>query len=156
MGKNISAGILLYRLVSGELELLIAHPGGPFWAHRDRGSWSLPKGIVEAGEDPQRAARREFTEEIGFDPGESEIELGEVKQRSGKTVVAWAIKGDFDPSDLDSHILEIEYPWRSGRLIQFPEIDRVMWAKPRVAAEKLNSAQAVFVERLANELSQGS
>lgn len=156
MAKTISAGILLYRLADGALELLIAHPGGPFWAKRDKGSWSLPKGIVEDGEGAERAARREFTEEIGFDPGEPEIELGEVKLKSGKRVVAWAIEGDFDPVDLDSHILEIEYPWRSGRLIQFPEIDRVMWATPQVAAVKLNSAQAAFVERLVDKLDLGS
>lgn len=135
--------------------MLIAHPGGPFWAKRDEGAWSIPKGIVEHGEEPLATARREFLEEIGADPGAPDLELGTVKQRSGKTVMAWAIEGDFDPADLDSHILEIEFPWRSGRLIEIPEIDRVMWAKPQVAAKKLNPAQVEFVERLARELGFG-
>jgi len=145
----------MYRTARGDLEVLIAHPGGPFWERRDSGAWSIPKGIVEDGEDPMGAARREFTEEIGTDPGEPLTELGSVKQKSGKTVHVWAVKGDFDPADLDSHILEIEYPWRSGRFVRFPEIDRVLWASPEVARKKLNSAQAAFVERLEAHLELG-
>lgn len=156
MAGTISAGIMLYRIADGTLEVLIAHPGGPFWARKDAGAWSIPKGIVEEGEDPRDTARREFIEEIGLDPGEAEIDLGEVKLRSGKTVVAWAVAGDFEPGDLDSHILEIEHPRGSGRKIRFPEIDRVMWAKPKVAGEKLNPAQVPLVERLLARVGSGT
>jgi len=149
-----SAGILLYRR-GDEIEVLIAHPGGPYWAHKDSGSWSIPKGIVEPGEHPKATARREFIEEIGLDPGEPDIELGEVRMRSGKIVVAWAIEGDFDPADLDSDEIEVEFPWRSGRKIRFPEIDRVMWAKPQVARKKLNPAQGALVDRLVQSLGLG-
>ena len=156
MAKTTSAGILLYRAIGGGVEVLIAHPGGPYWARKDNGAWSIPKGIVEIGEDPKVTARREFIEEIGPDPGEPGLELGHVKMRGGKTVVAWAIEGDFDPADLDSNEIEIEYPWRSGRKIQFPEIDRVMWAAPQVARKKLNPAQGAFVDRLIETLGIGT
>ena len=150
-----SAGIVLYRLIDADVELLIAHPGGPYWAKKDNGAWSIPKGIVEPGEDPKSTARREFIEEIGPDPGEPRIELGAVKMRGGKVVVAWAVEGDFDPDELDSDEVEIEFPWRSGRKIRFPEIDRVMWAKPQVARKKLNPAQGALVDRLIETLGLG-
>lgn len=152
--NSTSAGIVLYRSAESGLEVLIAHPGGPFWAKRDLGAWSFPKGIIEDGETPLEAARREFAEEIGFAPDGEAIELASITQKSGKTVLAWAIEGDFDPADLDSHILEIEYPWRSGRKIRFPEIDRVMWAGPAIAGAKLNPAQVEFVERLLTALDE--
>lgn len=155
MAKTISAGILLYRTSGDGIEVLIAHPGGPYWAKKDNGAWSIPKGIVEDGEDPVACARREFAEEIGIDPGEPTVDLGEVKMRGGKTVTAWALEADFDPAHLDSNVIEIEFPWKSGRKIQFPEIDRVMWAKPQVAMKKLNAAQGEFVARLQAQLDAG-
>jgi len=149
-----SAGILLFRSSGDQIEFLIAHPGGPFWARRDDGAWSIPKGIIEQGEDPRATARREFIEEIGIDPGNDLISLGEVTQKSGKVVLAWGAEGDFDPSRLDSDEIEIEYPRGSGRLVRFPEIDRVIWAGAQVAKTKLNPAQADFIDRLTAELSE--
>lgn len=150
-----SAGILLYRGDGDSLEVLIAHPGGPFWAQRDAGAWTIPKGLIEEGESPQVAARREFVEEIGFDPGEFLIDLGTVTLKSRKVIHAWAAAGDFDPADLDSDILEIDYPRGSGRKVRFPEIDRVIWAKPGLAREKLNPAQVDLVDRLLANRSLG-
>lgn len=152
MSGAISAGILLYRGAGSDLEVLIAHPGGPFWAHRDAGAWSIPKGLVEDGESPQSAARREFIEEIGLDPGDNLVELGSVTLKGGKVVHAWATSGEFDPANLDSDVIEIEHPRGSGRKIRFPEIDRVMWARPGVAREKLNPAQVDLVDRLVTRL----
>lgn len=153
---KISAGLIMFRRRDEAVEVLIAHPGGPYWAKRDNGAWSIPKGIVEDGEDPRVTARREFMEEIGPDPGDPDISLGEVTMRSGKIVLAWAVEGDFDPAELDSDEIEIEFPWKSGRKIRFPEIDRVMWAKPQVAREKLNPAQGALVDRLLATLGLGS
>lgn len=150
--RLISAGVLLYRRGATGIEVLIAHPGGPFWARRDAGAWTIPKGIVEEGESPQAAARREFSEEIGIDPGDRLIELGTVTLKSQKVVHAWAAEGDFPPADLDSEIIEIEYPKGSGRKMQFPEIDRVIWAGPRLAREKLNPAQVELIDRLVDML----
>lgn len=153
---TVSAGILLYRLDDAGLEVLIAHPGGPFWKGRDAGAWTIPKGLVEAGEDPREAARREFAEETGHDPGDALIPLGAITQKGGKTVHVWAAAGDFDPEALESNLVEIEYPRGSGRIIQFAEIDRVLWAQPPVAQEKLNQAQAVLIERLIEIVQSGS
>ena len=152
----VSAGILLYRQVGGGLEVLIAHPGGPFWKRRDAGAWTVPKGAVEAGESPLETARREFIEEIGIDPGEVLVPLGSVTQKGGKTIHVWAAEGDLDPDALDSDMVEMEHPRGSGRMIRFREIDRVMWAEPTVAREKLNPAQAILIERLAKILKSGS
>lgn len=149
-----SAGILLYRRGEAGLEVLIAHPGGPFWARRDAGAWTIPKGLIEDGEDPVVTARREFVEEIGIDPGADLLQLGTITQKSGKTVHAWAAAGDFDPAELDSDVIEIEYPRGSGRLIQFSEVDRVMWASTEVAKTKLNPSQVDLVARLEVALSQ--
>lgn len=150
-----SAGILLYRVAGEDVEVLIAHPGGPFWARRDAGAWTIPKGLVEDGESLESAARREFMEEIGLDPGPELLYLGSVTLKSRKVVHAWAAEGDFDPDDLDSAILEIEYPHGSGRKVRFPEIDRVIWAQPGVARGKLNPAQADLVDRLVTKLDFG-
>ena len=155
-GKPQSAGIVLYRIGDSGLEVLIAHPGGPFWARRDEGAWTFPKGEIDPGEDALTTARREFVEEIGFDPGEDLLELGSVTQKSGKTIWAWASAGNFDPAELTSELIEIEYPRGSGRLIQFPEVDRVMWADAQVAKTKLNPAQVEFVGRLVAELEERS
>ena len=148
-----SAGILLFRRVPGGLEVLIAHPGGPLWARRDRGAWSIPKGLVERGEDPYAAARREFIEETGFAlPDAEPMALGSVTLASGKKVTAWALEGDADPQHLESNPVEMTWPRGSDRWITFPEIDRVMWAGPREAVDRLNPAQGAFVRRLAARL----
>jgi predicted NUDIX family NTP pyrophosphohydrolase len=149
-----SAGILLYRRGPDGVEVLIGHPGGPFWAHRDAGAWTIPKGLIEEGENPVATARREFMEEIGIDPGVDLVPLGSITQKSGKTVHAWAASGFLDPAELDSNLVEIEYPRGSGKLIQFPEIDRVMWASAQVAKTKLNPAQVELVVRLQAKLAE--
>ena len=147
MGKR-SAGILLYRERDGP-ELLIVHPGGPFWARRDERAWSIPKGEIDAGEEPLDAARRELGEELGasIDLG-AIVDLGEVRQKGGKVVHAWAAQGDFDPGTLHSLTFELEWPPRSGRRQTFPEVDRAAWVAPDEARRLLVAAQAQFVDRL--------
>jgi predicted NUDIX family NTP pyrophosphohydrolase len=144
-----SAGILLYRLSGGVPEVLLVHPGGPFWARRDAGAWSVPKGEYEDADDPLAAARREFEEETGtaLDTGEL-LELGDVKQKNGKVVSAWAAEGDLDPDAVHSNTFTMEWPPRSGRTAEFPEIDRAGWFGIDEAREKLNPAQAEFLDRL--------
>jgi predicted NUDIX family NTP pyrophosphohydrolase len=144
-----SAGILLYRLSGGAPEVLLVHPGGPFWARRDAGAWSVPKGEYEDADDPLAAARREFEEETGtaLQTGEL-LELGDVKQKNGKVVRAWAAEGDLDPDAVHSNTFTMEWPPRSGRTAQFPEIDRAGWFGIDEAREKLNPAQAEFLDRL--------
>ncbi len=145
---KVSAGLLLFRR-RPDLEVLLAHPGGPYWAKKDAGAWSLPKGLVEAGEGGLATALREFVEETGqAAPGGAPIELGAVKLKSGKRVLAWAVEGDCDPAALCSNTSELAWPRRSGRRQSFPEVDRLLWASPELAAEKLNAAQVAFVERL--------
>jgi predicted NUDIX family NTP pyrophosphohydrolase len=145
-----SAGLLLYRFApDGGIQVLIAHPGGPIFARRDEGFWSLPKGEYEEGEHPLDAAEREFTEETGQAPPDSaRISLGEVRQAGGKRVVAWGLEGDFDPAALASNDFSMEWPPKSGRIARFPEIDRVEWVVPAEARAKLNPAQVTFVDRL--------
>ena len=151
----VSAGILLFRTSDRGLEVLLVHPGGPFWRRKDLGAWTIPKGEVEPGEDLLDAARREFHEETGhLAPEGDPIDLGEVRMRSGKTVHAWAIEGDLDPSRLHSMIAEIEWPPRSGHRLQVPEIDRVAWVAPGEARRRLNPAQAGFVDRLLQALAR--
>jgi predicted NUDIX family NTP pyrophosphohydrolase len=144
-----SAGILLYRLSGGAPEVLLVHPGGPFWARRDAGAWSVPKGEYEDADDPLAAARREFEEETGtaLETGEL-LELGDVKQKNGKLVSAWAAEGDLDPDAVHSNTFTMEWPPRSGRTAEFPEIDRAGWFGIDEAREKLNPAQAEFLDRL--------
>jgi predicted NUDIX family NTP pyrophosphohydrolase len=126
------------------------HPGGPLWARRDAGVWSIPKGEYPADEDPLTAARREFAEEHGSAPPDGDaLALGEVKQRSGKRVVAWALRGDLDVAAAVSNTFEMEWPPRSGRRQSFPEVDRAAWFSLADAREKLNPAQVALVERLA-------
>jgi predicted NUDIX family NTP pyrophosphohydrolase len=144
-----SAGILLYRRRDGRLEVLLAHPGGPFWERKDLGAWSVPKGELEPGEDPLAAAKREFAEETGLEPAGPFAPLGSVKQKSGKTVHAWAVEGDFDPAALVCNTFEMEWPARSGTMRSFPEIDRVEWLDLESARRKMNPAQAAFLDRLA-------
>jgi predicted NUDIX family NTP pyrophosphohydrolase len=146
-----SAGILLYRGEGDSLEVLLVHPGGPFWAKKDEGAWSIPKGELDEGEEPRACALRELEEEIGSSLGlvpEQLGELGEVRLKSGKRVQGWAAKGDFDPSTLRSNTFEMEWPPRSGKQGEFPEVDRAEWFAPAQARLKINPAQAAFLDRL--------
>jgi predicted NUDIX family NTP pyrophosphohydrolase len=149
-----SAGILLWRRREGRLEVLLAHQGGPFWAKKDHGHWTVPKGETEPGEELDAVARREFAEETGHAlPDGPMIPLGEIRQKSGKRVVAWAVEGDLDPSTAVSNVFEMEWPPRSGRRQEFPEIDRVEWFDPGEARRRLKAAQVPFLDRLAEAVS---
>jgi predicted NUDIX family NTP pyrophosphohydrolase len=144
-----SAGILLFRRGGDGLEVLLVHPGGPFFARKDDGSWSIPKGLYEDGEEPLAAARREFEEELGSPcPGGDALELGEIRQKNGKRVTAWAIEGDLDAASIVSNTFELEWPPRSGRRRQFPEVDRAEWFTVEQAREKLLPAQVPLLDRL--------
>lgn len=145
---NISAGLLLYRRAAGGLQVFLAHPGGPFWATKDAGAWTIPKGLVRAGEDPLAAARREFAEETGVRPAGPFLPLGSVRQKAGKTVHAWACEGDADPDRVTSNTTRTEWPPRSGRWLTVPEVDRCAWFDPPTARDKLNPAQVAFLDRL--------
>jgi predicted NUDIX family NTP pyrophosphohydrolase len=148
-----SAGLLLYRHGARGLEVLLVHPGGPIWARRDEGVWSIPKGEYEDDEDPLAAAQREFAEELGHPaPGGAESELGEVRQKSGKVVTAWALAGDLDAADITSNTFTMEWPPRSGRMSEFPEVDRAQWFTADEARSKLNPAQVPFIDRLLTTL----
>ena len=145
-----SAGILLHRDAGGGIEVLLVHPGGPFWARRDAGVWSIPKGEYSDGEDPLDAARREFAEELGSRaPDGDPADLGEIRQKSGKVVRGWALAGDLDPVAIQSNTFTLEWPPRSGRMREFPEVDRAEWFGLERAREKINPAQAAFLDRLA-------
>lgn len=147
-----SAGILLFRR-RPDLEVLIVHPGGPYWAKRDRGAWSIPKGEYDESEEPYVAARREFEEELGHAPPDGEpTDLGEITQKAGKVVRAFALEGDLDPGTLQSNTFEVEWPPRSGRRREFPEVDRAGWFGVDEARVKLNPAQGELVERLLEAL----
>ena len=147
--RSRSAGILLYRRPAGRLEVLLVHPGGPFWVRRDLGAWSIPKGEYEIDEDPLVAARREFEEELGTPPPAGDVlELGEVRQKSGKVVRAWAIAGDLDVEAIESNTFELEWPPRSGKTSTFGEVDRAQWFEIGQAREKINSAQAALLDVL--------
>jgi predicted NUDIX family NTP pyrophosphohydrolase len=150
-----SAGILLYRRPGPEPEVLLVHPGGPFWAKKDDGAWSIPKGEYADDEDPRAAALREFEEELGTalpDGADALLDLGEVRQRSGKVVAAYALEGDLDASAISSNTFPMEWPPRSGRTQDFPEVDRAGWFAPADARAKLNPAQAELVDRLLERL----
>jgi predicted NUDIX family NTP pyrophosphohydrolase len=145
-----SAGILLHRDGIGGTEVLLVHPGGPFWARKDLGAWSIPKGEVDEGEDPRACALREFAEETGTRLPETALDdLGSVKLKSGKLVLAFAVAGDLDAATVRSNTFELEWPPRSGRRRQFPEIDRAEWFGLDDARAKLNPAQSELVDRLA-------
>ena len=149
----LSAGVLLYRRTSDPIEVLLGHPGGPFWAPKDDGSWSIPKGEYADDEDPREAAAREFAEEIGSPlPAGPVIELGAVRLPSGKRLTAYAVEGDLDPALAQSNTFEMEWPPRSGRKQNFPEIDRVAWFEPSQARIKLARGQVELLERLLSAL----
>jgi predicted NUDIX family NTP pyrophosphohydrolase len=149
---KISAGILLFRRRPAGVEVLLVHPGGPFWARKDAGAWSIPKGLANEDEDLRAAATREFLEETGTAVDGEFLELGAHKQRGGKTIIAWAHEGDFDPTSLKSNVFAIEWPPRSGRMAEFPEVDRAAWYSIDEALKMVNKGQtpiiATLVERL--------
>lgn len=151
-----SAGILLYRCPGDGPEVLLVHPGGPFWARKDAGVWSIPKGEFGESEEPRECALRELSEELG--PGaprlgpEALLDLGSIRQRGGKTVHAWAAEADFDPATLDSNAFTMEWPPRSGAEREFPEVDRAEWFEPSAAREKILPAQAELIDRLLDRL----
>ena len=143
-----SAGLLVYRLRGVDLEVFLVHPGGPFWAKKDAGAWSIPKGEFEAPEAALDAARREFTEETGMTIAGPFVSLGQVRQAGGKVVHAFAAEGDFDAEKIVSNTFQLEWPPRSGRRVDFPEVDRAGWFRFEAAAEKINPAQAELLARL--------
>jgi predicted NUDIX family NTP pyrophosphohydrolase len=149
MGRR-SAGILLHRrTAAGEVEVLLVHPGGPYWAKKDLGAWSLPKGEHDDGEDGLVCALREFAEELGSPPPAGDpADLGTVRQKGGKVVQAWALAGDLDATAIQSNTFELEWPPRSGRRREFPEVDRAEWFALAEARERINPAQAAFLDRL--------
>lgn len=146
---KLSAGVMLYRTCDGVVEVLIAHPGGPFWARKDNGAWSIPKGEYTDGEDPWAAAQREFAEELALAvPAGPRIDLGQLKQSGGKVVSAFAVHGDLDITDARSNTFELEWPKGSGKLREFPEVDRVGWFAVATARIKLLKGQLGFLDRL--------
>jgi len=151
--KKQSAGLLVYRKQGNNVEVLIAHMGSPWWAKKDLGAWSIPKGEYTEGEDAMKTAKREFEEELGKkSPGGKWQELGTVEQSNNKTVIAWAVEGDLDATSIKSNTFEIEWPPRSSRMQEFPEIDKADWFNLEEAAKKLVPAQVLFLERLAKQL----
>jgi predicted NUDIX family NTP pyrophosphohydrolase len=149
-----SAGLLMYRRQDGVLEVLLVHPGGPFWAKKDLGTWSLPKGEYTPGEDPLAAARREFTEETGFPAAGGFIPLTPIKQPGGKIIQAWAFEGDCDPGALRSNTFTLEWPPRSGKMQEFPEIDRAAWFTLEEAKVKIIMGQVWFLEEMEHKFRQ--
>ena len=145
---SVSAGLLLFRRSAGTLEVFLAHPGGPFWASRDAGAWTIPKGRVDEGEDLLDAARREFNEETGFTATGPFVSLGSVRQKSGKIVHAWAWEGEVDPDQIISNVTHNEWPRGSGNRITFPEVDRCAWFDAATARTRINPAQAELIDRL--------
>jgi predicted NUDIX family NTP pyrophosphohydrolase len=153
---NISAGLLLFRRRPQAVELFLAHPGGPFWRDRDAGVWTIPKGLVEPGEDLLVAARREFFEETGIVPVPPFLSLGSIRQKGGKTVHTWAWEGDADPSSVVSNVMRTEWPRGSGRWLEFPEVDRCAWFDASTARDRINAAQRELIDRLEETLAAGS
>ena len=146
---NISAGLLLFRRPqAGGLEVFLAHPGGPFWRDRDAGAWTVPKGLVEEGEDLLAAAIREFIEETGIEPAPPFLSLGSIRQKAGKVVHAWGWEGDANPATVVSNLMRTEWPRGSGRWIEFPEVDRCAWFDPAAARIRINQAQRELIDRL--------
>ncbi len=151
----VSAGILMWRRGRSGAEVLLAHFGGPYWAKRDKGAWAIPKGLVEPGETAEAAARREFEEELGIAPSGILSPLARIRQPGGKWVEAFALEGDLDPASIRSATFEMEWPPRSGRRAQFPEIDRVRWYALDDAREAILPGQAILLDRLAERIGTG-
>jgi predicted NUDIX family NTP pyrophosphohydrolase len=147
-----SAGLILYRYRDGRLQVFLVHPGGPVWARRDEGAWSIPKGEIEDGEDPLAAARREFLEETGVTPSGDFLPLEPVRQKGGKIVEAWAFAGDCDPGQIKSNTFSMEWPPRSGKQREFPEVDRAEFFDVQEAKRRINPAQAALVSELEQKL----
>jgi len=145
-----SAGLLLFRRTSNGVEVLLVHPGGPLWGNKDEGAWSIPKGEIDAGEDPLAAARREFEEELGSPVSGEFIALAPIRQASGKVVHAWAVESDFDPATLTSGTFSMEWPPRSGHQQEFPEVDRAEWFTLEDAKRKINKAQISLLDQLSS------
>jgi predicted NUDIX family NTP pyrophosphohydrolase len=153
MNGSISAGLLMYRINEGELQIFLVHPGGPYFKKKDYGFWSIPKGLVEEGEKMLETAKREFIEETGLTPAGNYIDLGWVVQKSGKIVYAWAFESRyFDPADMKSNHFDMEWPPKSGRVTSFPEIDKWGFFDFSEASKKINSAQKEFLIRLKEKL----
>ena len=151
-----SAGILLYRHTPAGLEVFLVHPGGPFWAKKDAGAWGIPKGECQPGENALAAAMRELVEETGFRPEGLYVALGSFRQSSAKTVEVWALEGDVDPAKLRSNTFKMEWPPKSGRMQEFPEVDRAAWFTPPEAAGKILKGQVPILEALYSQLGVGS
>ena len=149
---KISAGLLVYRIRDRNLEVFLIHPGGPFWEKKDTKAWSVPKGEVDPEEDPLQAARREFLEETGFEAPGPFVKLNSVKQSSQKTVEAWAMQGDYDPTKLQSNLFEMEWPPKSGRMQSFPEADRAEWFPINEARKRILAGQLPLLDQLAELL----
>lgn len=155
MAAKRSAGLLVYRRTDAGIEVLLGHMGGPFWARKDDGAWSIPKGEYDEDESPQAAARREFAEELGLAPPDGPlIALGEVRQAGGKTVSVWAVEGDLDPADVVPGTFELEWPRGSGQMQEFPEVDRAAWLDLDSARAKVVSAQREILDRLRQRLDE--
>jgi predicted NUDIX family NTP pyrophosphohydrolase len=150
-----SAGILVYRERAGELEFFLVHPGGPLWQNKDAGYWSIPKGEFVGAEEPLEAAKREFKEETGMTVEGEFVPLGSVKQRGGKIVHAWAVRGDFDAAKVRSNTFELEWPPRSGRFAAFPEVDRGEWFSRSAAQDKIKAAQVEFLDQVVGLVARG-
>lgn len=152
MAKKQSAGILLYRMTDGILEVLLVHPGGPLWAKKDVGAWSIPKGEFDETEDPFEAALREYREEVGQAINGKMIQLSPIKQKSGKVVYAWAAEGNIDPKSIKSNTFELEWPPRSGKKQRVPEIDKAEWFSVPTAKTKINKSQSALIDELITRL----
>jgi predicted NUDIX family NTP pyrophosphohydrolase len=146
---KVSAGLLMFRRCAQRLEVLLVHPGGPFWKNKDLGSWSIPKGEYSAEENPVAAAKREFEEETGFKPNGEFLPLSHIKQPSGKIITAWAFEGDCSPADIRSNVFSMEWPPKSGKTHEFPEVDRAEWFSLDEAKARILKGQAGFLDRLA-------
>ena|SRR5437899_3314507 len=152
---KISAGLLLHRVKNGALEFLLVHPGGPFWKNKDGGAWTIPKGEITDDEEALAAAIREFEEELGFKPSGPFIELTPIKQKAGKMVHAWAFEGDCDPNQIKSNTFSMEWPPKSGKQAEFPEIDRAEFLNLEEAKKKINPAQIPLLEELQRQVGNG-
>jgi predicted NUDIX family NTP pyrophosphohydrolase len=153
--KTHSAGILLFKRRGSDIEVLLGHPGGPFWKKKDLGAWTIPKGLVANDEPPLQAAKREIAEETGYMPSGKIVPLGDAQQPGGKIVHVWAIEGDWNAKELRSNVFEMEWPPRSGRRQSFPELDRAAWFDMSAAHDRILKGQTVFLDRLMETVKQG-